>query len=167
MLKSAPYNINMSDKLKPRRAGVTRKMAGLPTIKVQLNALLDDGCDPVYTWEQYTTPQAQASFLDNDVLVAVHAKVFGKGATRWKTATLGDGMRIKATTGPKPKLAKATADQWKAIRWVYRNTKPKEGNAVALSAHFGLDVTRDDIRYRDNAEKAIETLAAIGNEGKE
>ena len=155
----------MNDPRKPQRAGLTRKLTGLPPVKEQHDALLDAGCFPIWEWSELI--HAVNSSVTGDVIVAVDERVF-KGAKMGEiiAEAMTDGPKVKAKKpGPKPKLAAANDDQWFAINWVYLNTKPKEGNAVALAQAWGIDADRFAIRNRSNRE-AKEAQAAI-DEGKE
>ena len=160
-----------NDPRKPQRMGITRKLTGLPPEKVQHDALMDAGCFPVHPYAHLAPLSVYP--VDGDVFVAIDARVFKGASDNIVTEILSDGPTVKKKApGPKPKLAKATATEWFCINWVYLNTKPKEGNAVALAAALGFDVDRFAIRNRSNKEAAEAELervkdAAIGNEGKD
>lgn len=95
--------------------GVTRKMAGLPTVPKQELQLVDADCYPVFDWKEF--PQVIPTFIEGDVVVAVSSAVFGAKEYPFITEGLSDDLP-KAKTGPKPTLGKCNADQIIAIEYI-------------------------------------------------
>ncbi|MEP5758259.1 MAG: hypothetical protein ABJ327_02900 [Litoreibacter sp.] len=148
----------MTKEMNPRRAGVTRKLPKLQSEKKQAIALDDAECEVVFSWAEFmgtaSQPPVHHSFLDEDVVVIVDSSVLKADDWPFVVEVIGGDMtKPKAKRGPKAKLDAATPDQWFAINWVYTYTKPKEANAIALAAAFGIEADRNAIFYRSNKEK--------------
>jgi hypothetical protein len=108
----------MTDKLKPRRMGLTRTMKGLPKVSEQEARLVDADCYPVWTWAEF--PDVTPSFIDGDVIVAVSSAVFGSKEWPFITEGLTDDIP-KAKTGPKPSLGKCEPKDLASIEFIIEN----------------------------------------------
>lgn len=159
----------MNDFIKARRVGVTRKLKDLQPETKQAIALDDAGCEVVYSWSEFIGSGDQNavhhSFLEDDTAVVVDTSVLKNDDWPFNVEVIGaDLTKPKKKRGPKAKLDSATPDQWFAINWVYMHTKPKEANAIALAAAFGIEADRNAIFYRSNKEKK-EQLSKDNQEG--
>lgn len=153
----------MSNELKPRRMGVTRKMTGLSAVSKQETDLVNADCYPVFTWAEF--PKAVPSFIDGDVIVAVSSAVFG--STEWPFSTEAlTSEKPKAKTGPKSKFSKCDEKDLRSIEFVIE----EQGYPMAVRychAVLGITTDRHAIYHRLKRVPRNKRLKAIGNEGKE
>lgn len=147
----------MTNKLKPRRMGVTRKMAGLPTVPKQEASLVDADCYPVFDWVEF--PKVIPSFLEDDVVVAVSSAVFGAKQYPFITEGLSDELP-KAKPGPKPTLDKCNPDQMVAIEYLVE----KFGYPAAVeycAEKLGIKTDRHALYYKLKRAKNAEKRKAV------
>lgn len=157
----------MDDPRHPQRMGLTRKLAGLPSLAEQGQLLDDNNCVVIWTYTEID--QARHSFMDDDVLVAVDEKAFGKFRDLFKCGTevISAGPRVKKKTGRKTLLPEPATPEWHAIRHMYLHPDVKQQIAVDYAHELGFTkANRHAIGNRIKYEMQ-QAAKAAAIEGKE